>query len=96
MIFDLAALLERSRELNSVSRPPWFRYFLTSLLQYFISSKNGFALSAANGGVCEKGVPSSGEKLVVAENQLSSAGGASGGPWRRIIPCPLGRACVTA
>src|SRR6267378_112305 len=42
------------------------RYFLTSLLPYFILQKRQRPFRS-DGGICEKGAPSSGEKIVTAQ-----------------------------
>src|SRR5713226_65019 len=60
------------------SLPP---YLLTSLPPYFITSRNGYALSAAMRGCCEKGAPSSGEKIVSRDSVVR---GRRRWRWRRV------------
>src|SRR5260370_39309872 len=53
--------------------------FLTSLVPYFLTSRNGYALSAAMRGCCEKGAPSSGEKIVSRDSVVRGRR-----RWRRV------------
>jgi hypothetical protein len=66
------------------------RYFFTSLLLPLQKRRRP---SRSDGGCCEKGVPSSGEKIVVPRAQLFGGGAAC---LNMILPCPPGTPCVTA
>lgn len=76
------------------------RYFfasfllLLSLLLYFIvfSLQKRQRPSRSDGGCCEKGMPSSGEKIVVPRAQSFGGGAAC---LNVMLPCPAGRPSVT-
>jgi len=52
---------------RSTQRVSFYRYVVTSLLPFFHLQKRQRP-SRSDGGCCEKGVPSSGEKIVGSKN----------------------------
>jgi hypothetical protein len=60
--------MKSQRAARSAHRGPLHRYVVTSLLASFFLSKKRRRPSRSDGGCCEKGVPSSGEKIFVSRN----------------------------